>query len=188
MFGFRFPDRHLIHPRPRKRSLFGASTRLAKRKWTIAGFFLLVVLVVAAASFVMKPKYEAVARIAFNRETANPLGFKDLEGMPQDDEYSVSLDTQVQILQSDTLAAQAIREVRLDESGVFGGKTASPQLPLPVSPPKSKRGNLKRLDGLNRELTAVQADRIGKEANYRLTLAENAELTSRAEPNALIEN
>ncbi len=82
----------------------------------------------------MKPKYEAVARIAFSRETANPLGFKDLEGMPQDDEYSVSLDTQVQILQSDTLAAQVIREVRLDESGVFGGKTALPQLP-PASVP-----------------------------------------------------
>src|SRR5438477_3231785 len=44
-----------------------------------------------------------------------------------------------------------------------------------------------RLDGLNRELTAVQADRISKEANYRLTLSENAELTSRAAPNALID-
>jgi len=70
----------------------------------------------------------------------------------------------------------------------LGAKRRYLSSPLPVSPPKSKRGNLKRLDGLNRELTAVQADRIGKEANYRLTLAENAELTSRAEPNALIEN
>src|SRR5258705_9469843 len=90
---------------------------LQRRKWTILGFFLFVVLLVSAASFLMKPRYEAVARIVFNRETANPLGFKDLGDMPQDDEYSVSLDTQVQILQSDTLAAQVIRELHLDQSG-----------------------------------------------------------------------
>jgi len=49
---------------------------LRKRKFTVIGFFLLVVLLVLGASFLMRPKYEAVARIVFNRESANPLGFK----------------------------------------------------------------------------------------------------------------
>jgi succinoglycan biosynthesis transport protein ExoP len=285
-------SRSAPHPPPPSQTefLWILLDTLLRRKWTIVGFFLLVVLLVSAASFLMKPKYEAVARIVFNRETANPLGFKDLGDMPHDDaEYSVSLDTQVQILQSNTLAAQVIRELHLDQSGAFGGSRALPQSPttasaevetrkaeamlvrlfkpgLDVSKEKNTRviairykstdpklsadianavtkayieHNFKmrfqatmqtskwltqqlaelatkvqesqqklvdyqkehgfvelddkqnivmtRLDGLNRELTAAQADRINKEANYRLTLAENAELTSKAEPNALID-
>jgi succinoglycan biosynthesis transport protein ExoP len=265
---------------------------LQRRKWIIVSFFLLVVLLVSAASFQMKPRYEAVARIVFNRESANPLGFKDLGDMPHDDaDYSVSLDTQVQILQSNTLGVQVIRQLHLDRSEAFGGKTELPQTSTPanarsegetrkaeakllrlfmaglaVSKEKNTRvieirykstdpklsadianavtqayieHNFKmrfqstmqtsnwltqqlaelatkvqesqqelvdyqkehgfleldekqnvvktRLDDLNRELTAAQADRIAKEANYRLTLAENAELTSKAEPNALID-
>jgi polysaccharide biosynthesis transport protein len=265
---------------------------LQRRKRTILGFFLLVVLLVAAASFLMKPKYEAVARIVFNRENANPLAFKDLGDMPHDDsEYSVSLDTQVQVLQSDTLATQVIRDLHLDQSAAFGGTRALPQPAttasarsefearkaqekllrmfvngLSISKTKNTRvieirykskdpklsadianavtqayieHNFKmrfqstmqtsnwltlqlaelatkvqdsqqklvdyqkehgflqldekqnvvttRLDDLNRELTAAQADRINKESSYRLTLAENAELTSKAEPNALID-
>ncbi len=265
---------------------------LQRRKWTILGFFLLVVLLVSAASFLVKPKYEAVARIVFNREGSNPLGFKDSADMPHDDaDYSVSLDTQMQILQSNTLAAQVIRELHLDQSEAFAGKTESPQLATnanassEVETRKAQEGLLRlfnaglavskerntrvieirykstdpklsadianavtqayiehkfkmrfqstmqtsnwltqqlaelatkveesqqklvdyqkehgfvelddkrnvvttRLDDLNRELTVAQADRISKEANYRLTLAENAELTTKAEPNALID-
>ena len=259
-----------------------------RRKWTVIGFFLLVVVLVSAASFMMKPKYEAVSRIVFNRENANPLGFKDMGDEPPDNsEYSVSLDTQVQILQSDTLAAQVIEKLNLDKNPAFGGKDAL-RYPgvrsefgtreaqaklvrmfgngLSVSKEKNTRvieirykstdpklsadianavtqayieHNFKmrfqstmqtsnwltqqlaelaskvqdsqqklvdyqkehgllqldekqnvvtaRLDDLNRELTAAQADRINKESSYRMTLAENAELTSKAEPNALID-
>lgn len=259
-----------------------------RRKWTVIGFFLLVVLLVSAASFTMKPKYEAVSRIVFNRENANPLGFKDMGDEPPDNsEYSVSLDTQVQILQSDTLAAQVIEKLNLGKNPAFGGKSAL-QIPgmrsefgareaqaklvrmfedgLSVSKEKNTRvieirytstdpklsadianavtqayieHNFKmrfqstmqtsnwltqqlaelaskvqdsqqklvdyqkehgllqldekqnvvttRLDDLNRELTAAQADRINKESNYRMTLAENAELSSKAEPNGLLD-
>src|SRR5207249_12234321 len=110
-------------PAPQADLLLFTLWTLKKRKWTVLGFFLLVVLLVAAASFVMKPKYEAVSRIVFNRENANPLGFKDLgDGPPEDAEYSVALETQVQILQSDTLAVQVIRELHLDQNPVFLGK------------------------------------------------------------------
>src|SRR5947208_483846 len=261
---------------------------LKKRKWTVLGFFLLVVLLVAAASFVMKPKYEAVARIVFNRENANPLGFKNLgDESLQDDEYSVSLDTQLQVLQSDTLGLQVIQELHLNRRPEFTGRGAAEAATndiselstrerqkllrsfrngLSVSKEKNTRvieirykskdpklsadvanavtrvyieHNFKmrfdstmqksnwltqqlaeiatkvqdsqqklldyqkehgfieidgkqnsattRLEDLNKELTAAQSDRINKEAGYRLTLAENPELTAKAERDALIE-
>ena len=260
---------------------------LQRRKWTVLGFFGLVVVLVSAASFLIKPKYEAVSRIVFNRENANPLGFKDMgEGPPDDSEYSVSLDTQMQILQSDTIVTQVIQELHLNQNAAFGGGSVVPNAArheletreaqakvarifsdgLSVSKEKNTRvieirykstdpklsaaianavtqayieHNFKmrfqstmqtsnwlteqltelgskvqdsqqklvdyqkehgfleldekknvvttRLDDLNRELTAAQADRINKESNYRLTLAENAELASKAEPSALID-
>jgi polysaccharide biosynthesis transport protein len=294
-------SRHSHYPRPTARPAPPPQAEflsillhlLQRRKQTILGFFLLVLLLVSVASFLMRPKYEAVARVVFNRENANPLGFKDQGDAPPDDsEYSVSLDTQMQILQSDSLAAQVIRELHLDQNAAFGGKRALQQPAttasarseletregqarllrifvdgLSISKQKNTRvieirytsrdpklsadianavtqayieHNFKmrfqstmqtsswltqqlaelatkvqdsqrqlvdyqkehgffeldekqnvvttRLDDLNRELTAAQADRISKEANYRLTLAENAELTSKAEPNALIDH
>jgi polysaccharide biosynthesis transport protein len=93
---------------------------LGKRKWTVLGFASVVVLLVLAASLLTKPRYEAVARIVFNRENADPLGFKDMAGNPpEDSDYSVSLDTQVRILESDTLALQAIEELHLDSNPNF---------------------------------------------------------------------
>ena len=260
---------------------------LRRRKVTVLGFFVMVVGLVAAASFVMKPKYEAVVRIVLNRENANPLGFKDLgDGTRDDPDYTVALDTQVQILQSETLAETVIRNLHLDQNPAFTGKGASAGSPrseeealkaqqhllrafndgLTISKEKNTRviqirykskdpklaanianaltqafieHNFKmrfqatnqtstwltqqlselatkvqdsqqklvdyqkqhgyvelddkqnvvttRLDDLNRELTAAQSDRIAKEANYRLTLAGNAELTAKAEPNSLID-
>ena len=275
-------------PAPQADLLLFTLWTLKKRKWTVLGFFLLVVLLVAAASFVMKPKYEAVARIVFNRENANPLGFKNLgDESPQDDEYSVSLDTQLQVLQSDTLGLQVIQELHLNRRPEFTGRGAAEAATndiselstrerqkllrsfrngLSVSKEKNTRvieirykskdpklsadvanavtrayieHNFKmrfdstmqtsnwltqqlaelatkvqdsqqklldyqkehgfveidgkqnsattRLEDLNKELTAAQSDRINKEAGYRLTLAENPELTAKAERDALIE-
>jgi len=275
-------------PAPQADLLLFSLWTLKKRKWTVLGFFLLVVLLVAAASFVMKPKYEAVARIVFNRENANPLGFKNLgDESPQDDEYSVSLDTQLQVLQSDTLGLQVIQELHLNRRPEFTGRGAAEAATndiselstrerqkllrsfrngLSVSKEKNTRvieirykskdpklsadvanavtrayieHNFKmrfdstmqtsnwltqqlaelatkvqdsqqklldyqkehgfveidgkqnsattRLEDLNKELTAAQSDRINKEAGYRLTLAENPELTAKAERDALIE-
>jgi len=260
---------------------------LRKRKFTIISFFLLVTLFVLVGSLLRKPKYEAVTRIVFNRESANPLGFKDLgDEPPADPEYTVSLDTQMQILQSDTLADHVIQELHLDKNPQFAGKAALAQTTLgqgvdrnqqqalvekflnslSVSKEKNTRvieirytspdaklsadianaitrayieHNFRmrfdstmqtsnwltqqltelatkvqdsqqklvdyqkqhglvelddkqnvvvtRLDDLNRELTAAQADLINKEANYRLTLSENPELTEKAERDELIE-
>jgi len=263
---------------------------LQRRRWTIISFLLLVLLLVSAASLMIKPKYEAVSRIVFNRENANPLGFRDAGDVQRDDaDYTVSLDTQVEILESDSVAQQVIQDLHLDQNPTFVGKKALAQSAagarsesetreaqqqlvrffmrgLSVSKEKNTRVieirykakdpklaadianavtqayiehnfNMRfqstmqttkwltqqlaelatkvqdsqeklvkyekehgfvelddkqnvvtsRLDDLSKELTAAESDRISKEADYRLTLAENAELTAKAEPNALID-
>ena len=43
-----------------------------------------------------------------------------------------------------------------------------------------------KLDDLNRQLTAAEADRVQKEVNYRLARSEQAELFAKLEPNYLI--
>jgi succinoglycan biosynthesis transport protein ExoP len=116
---------------------------MGKRKWTVLGFFSFVVLLVLLVSLLTKPRYEAVARIVFNRENADPLGFKDMAGNPpEDSDYSVSLDTQVRILESDTLALQAIEELHLDSNPSFGGGAVVS--PRPTNAPSD-------LDALRRE-------------------------------------
>ena len=267
--------------------LFSFLHVLRKRRWTIIGFFGLVVLMVGIPSLLMKPQYEAVARIVFNRETADPLGFKDLTGAsPEDLDYSVSLDTQVRILESDALALGAITELHLDTNPNFtndeSSRTPAPSTELDAkrreallgtfhdSLTVSKEKNTRvieiryrnkdprlaaqianaisrayierhfkmrfestmqtsdwlaqqltelqakvevsqrklvnyqkehgilgiddkqnvitaRLGDLNREMTAAQTARIQAEASYRLTLSENPELVTKAEPNALME-
>lgn len=281
----RVVPRYTPPPPSQPESFWNVLDMLRRRKFTVLGFFALVVTLVAAASLVMRPKYEAVARIVLNRENANPLGFKDLgEGTRDDADYTVSLDTQVQILQSETLATNVIRNLHLDQNPAFGGKWASsgssgsdtrkaqqralrafsdglsvskgkntrvieirykskdPKLAADIANAltqafiehnfkmrfqattqtsnwltqqlselatkvqdsqqklvdyQKKHGFVEldekqnvvttRLDDLNRELTQAQADRITKEANYRLTLAGSPELTAKAEPNALID-
>jgi succinoglycan biosynthesis transport protein ExoP len=99
---------------------------LNKRKWTVIAFCVVVVSLVGGVSLFLTPKYEAVARIVFNRENADPLGFKDRGGASSEDsDYSVSLDTQVQILESDTLALQAIRELHLDTNSNFSDQASA---------------------------------------------------------------
>lgn len=277
-------------PPSQPESVWTVLDTLRRRKLTVLGFFFMVVALVTAASLVIRPKYEAVVRIVFNHENANPLGFKSPgEEVHEDPDYTVSLDTQVQILQSETLATQVIRDLHLDQNPAFAAKLApganmagppseeaarkeqeamlhafssglsiskekntrvieirykskNPKLAADIANAltqayiehnfkmrfqattqtsnwltqqlaelatkvqesqqkvvdyQKQHGFLEldekqnvvttRLDDLNRELTLAQADRISKEANFRLTLAGNAELTTKAEPNALID-
>jgi polysaccharide biosynthesis transport protein len=259
---------------------------LNKRKITVLSFFALVVLLVSVPTFLTKPRYEAGARIVFNRENGDPLGFREMNGqLSEDSDYSVSLDTQVRILSSDTLALQAIQELHLDSNRHFVGsakrksgdehladeairregllrtfhnslsvekdkntrvielkfKSEDPRLAADVANAVARayiEHNFKmkfestmqtsnwlsqqlaelqtkvqesqeklvayqkvhgilglddkqnvitaRLDDLNKELTAAQADRIQKEASYRVTLSENPELIEKSEPDTLI--
>jgi polysaccharide biosynthesis transport protein len=105
---------------PREPHLLDYLIILRKHQWLIATFLLTVVTVVTIASFKMKPVYVAAARVEVDKESQNTLPFQGVNY----DEY-VDLDnyveTQVKILQSETLALQTIRELNLGQYPEFGG-------------------------------------------------------------------
>src|SRR6204780_4884203 len=105
---------------PREPHLLDYLIILRKHQWLIVTFLVTVVTVVSIASFKMKPVYLAAARVEVDKESQNTLPFQggnydeygDLENYGE---------TQVKILQSETLALQTIRELNLGQYPEFGG-------------------------------------------------------------------
>jgi polysaccharide biosynthesis transport protein len=94
---------------------------LIKRKWTVLGVLAAIFSIVAIASFKMTPIYEAVGRIAINRPDTNLVNFKDSNNSSPDYSDPSDMDTEVSILQSDLLALQVIKTLKLDKMPEFGG-------------------------------------------------------------------
>jgi capsular exopolysaccharide synthesis family protein len=94
------------------------------RRRTIAAFTLVVVVVVMAVSLLMKPQYEAVARVVFHRENdSGVLGFKVVDtSLLEDPEDRAAIDTQIGLLQTDALAMQVIKNLHLDKDPKFAGR------------------------------------------------------------------
>lgn len=261
---------------------------LVKRFPVVAVCTVIVATFATIASFRMTPLYDAQSRISINKESSDSLGLKG--GSDADDfwDYTIELETQTKILQSDALAAQVIRDYQLDKNSYFrspnssnndsavGYSEASPQeqvrllgkfkrglnvntiprtriieihfvspdpklsaavanavaesyiqqnmrtkfettmqtsdwiskqlsdLRLKVETSQEKLVRYQRehgivgidekqniitskLEELNRELTAAEADRIQKEANYRLASSGDAALIGRMEGNNVLE-
>src|SRR5580693_4159074 len=93
---------------------------LRKHQWLIVTFLLTVVTVVTIASFKMKPVYQAAARVEVDKESQNTLPF---QGVNYDEYIDMEnyVETQVKILQSETLALQTINALNLGQYPEFGG-------------------------------------------------------------------
>jgi succinoglycan biosynthesis transport protein ExoP len=108
---------------------------LRKHKWLILTFLLTAVTVVTIASFKMKPIFVATARVEVDRESQNILPFQDASY----DEFADLenyIDTQVKILESETLALQTIKSMDLGHYPEYGGQSLT-DVPSPT-------GTLKR--------------------------------------------
>jgi exopolysaccharide transport family protein len=99
---------------------------LWKRKWVIIASVVVTVTIGALVSLRTIPQYDAVARIALGREDNGNLGFKDAQGGTEaiDYDYTVSMDTQSKILQSDRIALEVIKNLRLDQNPMYAGTRA----------------------------------------------------------------
>src|SRR5258706_3535403 len=99
---------------------------LRKRRMVVAVTVLIITTLSFLASMRMTRLYRAETKIAINRESSDVLGFKDIggNGATDDDaaDYNVSIDTQINIIQSDVLALAVIRELKLNERPYFTGK------------------------------------------------------------------
>ena len=86
---------------------------LRKRKWVVVTTLLIVMICTALITMRMTPIYQATARINITRPTNDLIG-KDSAAVT-DDDYTVSIETQVRILQSDSLALSVVKRLGLDK-------------------------------------------------------------------------
>jgi succinoglycan biosynthesis transport protein ExoP len=113
---------------PREPHLLDYVIILRKHQWLIAAFLLTVVTVVTIASFKMKPLYQSTARVEVDKESQNTLPF---QGVTYDEYVDMDnyIETQVKILQSETLALQTINGLNLGQYPEFGGAPGPLALP-----------------------------------------------------------
>ena len=93
---------------------------LVKRKWIVVACFATIFSVVAIASLRMTPVYEAGGTIEVNKPDSS-LNFENSATLSLDYYDPTELETELNILQSDLLALQVIRELNLDRRPEFGG-------------------------------------------------------------------
>jgi succinoglycan biosynthesis transport protein ExoP len=119
---------------PREPHLSDYLLILRKHMWLILTFVVVVVTVVAIATFRMQPVYIATARIELDRQNSNILPFQGLDSydlMIDTDNY---IETQSKILTSETMALETIRN---------SGLSALPQYSSPNGPSEAvATGNL----------------------------------------------
>src|ERR1700683_4858558 len=97
---------------------------LLKRKWTVISAIFLVITVAAIASWRWPKSYDSTSRIAISHQIPNILDFKDANHSGVSGDEELSIDTEVKILQSDSLALQVIRNMSLDQAPDFAGPLA----------------------------------------------------------------
>lgn len=103
-----------------------------KRKWVVVAFFLISTTLITIATFRITPLYEAKASLLVGHEISNPLGFKTdtTDSVQSDDsDYTVALDTEARVLQSDDLTWQVIRSLKLTDNPVFLRDVRAPRPP-----------------------------------------------------------
>jgi polysaccharide biosynthesis transport protein len=95
---------------------------LRKHQWLILTSVLALVTMTTIASFKMKPIYEATARVEIGRESTSILPFQDPASYDAYLDMENYIETQVKILQSETLASLTIRSLNLPSHADFGGQ------------------------------------------------------------------
>jgi capsular exopolysaccharide synthesis family protein len=109
-------------PAPRETHLQDYLLILRKHQWLILTSVLTLVTMVTIASFKMKPIYEATARVEIGRESTSILPFQDPASYDAYLDMENYIETQVKILQSETLASLTIRSLNLANHPDFGGQ------------------------------------------------------------------
>jgi len=96
---------------------------LQKRKWLVLATVVVVFTITVVATLRMTRLYEARARLAIFPETPNALGLKESEsgGYSNEDDADMALQTQVEILRSDSIAMKVIESMHLDQNPGFAG-------------------------------------------------------------------
>src|ERR1039458_3063951 len=108
---------------------------LKKRMWVVISTWLIIATLATVYTLHMTPVYDATGRIEVNRENSLNLGFKDSDqaGAEYYEDFNVTLETQVRILQSDAIAFQVIKNLKLNNNPAFAGAGAKPRTEAPLN-------------------------------------------------------
>jgi capsular exopolysaccharide synthesis family protein len=131
---------------------------IVKRKWTVIGFFIIVLVAVATATLLMTPIYRATSVLQIEREAAKVVEFKDAaqtETAGDRDFYQ----TQYELLKSRTLAERVVEKIRPALEREYGAEKASPSADDDASDKAAlvdqEAALLKDEEKIKRELVAV---------------------------------
>jgi len=95
-----------------------------KRRWLVLGSLAAIVLLVTAISLVLPKRYDASSRLLLDLEGSQDLGL-DQVVMPIGIDLDTKLQTQIRIVQSDTIAVSVIKQLGLHHNPGFAGKQAA---------------------------------------------------------------
>ena len=99
---------------------------LRKRRLLVLGCLIGTVGLAGALSAVLPSRYEAVARVLVNPQDSNALGLSPMDALAGNGlSNDIVQQTQVRVLQSNPVAWDVIKQLRLDQRKDFAGKLAS---------------------------------------------------------------
>src|ERR1700678_2281272 len=123
---------------------------LQKRRWLVIGSLITIALFVAIVSAFLPKRYDATARILLDLEGPDGLGFEQTV-MPMGLDMNTKLETQIRIVQSDTIATNVIRQLGLHRNAAFVG------MPVDQSPKEfdslTPQQRVRLVNALHRSLT-----------------------------------
>lgn len=94
---------------------------LQKRKWTLIVSVIVVVIAAGLISLHMTPIFDATARLSISQQPSNLLNFKDGDNSQSSGNQQQDIDTQIKIMQSETMGETVIRRLNLDGRPEFAG-------------------------------------------------------------------
>ena len=109
-------------PSSRERTLSDYWRILRKRKWSLIVSLVVTVTAAALISLRMTPIYDGVARVSILSQAPSILNFKDNQQYSESIDQDSLIGTQINILQSNTLALLVIRNLGLNNRPEFAGK------------------------------------------------------------------
>lgn len=136
---------------------------LRKHRWTILATVAITVVLAIIVSLRTRPEYDALGRIAINRENADALGFKNgADALTDDDiDYQLTLDTQTRILESDAITLATAKALHLDKDPAFmpAKEKAADVLAAPAADPRQEAALIGFIHG-GLQITQVPKTRI----------------------------
>ncbi|HKT11584.1 MAG TPA: polysaccharide biosynthesis tyrosine autokinase [Terriglobia bacterium] len=153
---------------------------LSKRRWTILTVALLVTTLTAIYSFREKPVYRATVEVEVDSETPGVQSVNNVyQSVPTD---STFLETQVDVLNSGSLAWQTIQQLKLDRNPAFNPSASGGQRPSEDDSQEQKEALISRFEN------SLQVDLVPGSRMIKVSFESTGPRLAAGVANALVSN